>query len=219
MTKSIFFNAFIVVSILFSRDLSAQIGSTSFSISGGQFFKNPITVESSGSIFSSGKTAQTSRFTPHIAFKVERRLGKYFSLGLNIHSTSEQLERTIDNGSFSFFNGTTLVNVPNITNQRVSSKLGGMALNLKGFIVSNEAADFYVGAAVGILNNNENIETINTNAANTITDNTGTSGIAELNVGLRYFLANNLGIYGEVGTVKLQIVNGIAGQVGVIYRF
>jgi hypothetical protein len=219
MTKSIIFPVLFCLFSLFSTNLMAQLGNTTLSISGGQFFTNPIRVASSGSIFSSGKTSQTSKFTPHIAFKVERRFGKYFSLGLNIHSISEELERTIDNGSFQFFNGTTFTTVSNITNQRVSSKLGGMALNIKGFIYSNAEADLYVGAGIGILSNRENIETINTNTANAFTDSNNTSGIAELNVGLRYFLANNLGFYAEIGTVKLQLVNGIAGQVGVIYRF
>jgi hypothetical protein len=218
MTKSIFFNAFFCLFLLFSTNLMAQLGSTSVSISGGQFFKNPITVASSNSVFSTGKTSQISKFAPHIALKVERKFGKYFSLGLNLHSTSEELERTIDN-SFPIFNGSTTTTVTNITNQKISSKLGGIALNIKGFIFYNEEADLYIGAGVGILNSSQNVETINSTTANTIIDDNSTAGIAELNVGFRYFLANNLGFYAEIGTVKLQIVNGFAGQVGVIYRF
>jgi hypothetical protein len=224
MTKSILLSAFILFSSLFSSNLMAQLGSTSVSISGGQFFKNPISFDNTSSVssfggFSSGGTKQTSKFTPHIALKVERRFGKHFSLGVDFHSTTMQSERTIDN-SFPNFNGTTTTTVVNIVKQKISSKLGGMALNIKGFLFTNEEADLYVGATAGFFNNNEDIETVSGNTTNSfVTDSNGSGGLLELNLGFRYFLPNNLGFYGEVGNVKIQSLNGLFGQVGVIYRF
>jgi hypothetical protein len=219
MAKSNFFNAFIAVSLLLSTNLMAQGDKTTVSISGGQFFKNPISASSANTIFSSGSTKQTSKFTTHIALKAERRLGKYVSIGLNLHATSAQTDRTIDNGSFPIFNGTTTTTVTNITNQKISSKMGGMAFNLKVFFYTNEEFEAYIGTAAGLLNYNENIETVNINAANTQQSNNDLGGLLELGIGGRYFLANNLGVYAEISTVKIGIVSGGVGQVGIIYRF
>jgi hypothetical protein len=224
MIKSLHFSAFLLFFSLFSSNLMAQLGSTSVSISGGQFFKNPISFDntspaSSFGGFSSGGTKQISKLTPHIALKVERRFGKYVSLGVDFHSTTMQSERTITN-FFPNFNGTTTTTTTNIVQQKVSSKLGGMALNIKGFLFTNAESDIYVGATAGFFNNNEDIEIISGNTTNTfVTDSNDTNGLLELNLGFRYFLPNNLGIYGEIGNVKIQAVKGFSGQVGVIYRF
>ena len=222
MRNTIFFNVLFFVALLFSSNLMAQGNKTSVSISTGRFFKNPISGSSSSSFLNSGNTSQTSKFTPHIALRVERRLLKSISIGLTFNSISAQSDRTINNGSFQIFTGTTFTTVNNETNARVSSKMDGMSFNLKVFLHSSEDFEVYINGGLGVLRNRENILILNSTTggrANSGSAFDDTAGLMELGLGMRYFLANNLGIYGEIGTSKIHITSGAIGQLGVIYRF
>jgi hypothetical protein len=221
MRNTIFFNVLIFIGLLFSSNLMAQGNKTTVSISSGQFFKNPIS-GSSSSVLGSGSTTQTSKFTPHIALRVERRLLKTISIGLTFNSMSAESDRTINNGSFQIFTGTTFTTVNNETNERVSSKMNGMSFNLKVFLHSSEDFEVYINGGLGVLSNKENIVIVNSTGngrTNVISNPTDAVGLMELGLGMRYFLANNLGVYGEINTAKIQITSGGVGQLGVIYRF
>ena len=222
MRNTIFFNVLFFVALLFSSNLMAQGNKTSVSISTGRFFKNPISGSSSSSFLSSGSTAQTSKFTPHIALRVERRLLRSISIGLTFNSISAQSDRTINNGSFQIFTGTTFTTVNNETKALVSSKMNGMSFNLKVFLHSSEDFEVYINGGLGILRNREDIVIVNSTGngrTNVILNPIDAAGLMELGLGMRYFLANNLGIYGEIGTSKIHITSGAIGQLGVIYRF
>jgi hypothetical protein len=226
MAKKIGNYAFALLIFLFSSQLLAQEANvnTSVSISGGQFFQNPISGSVSNSLLSSSTTKQTSKFTPHIALKIEQRLFKYFSIGLSLHSFSAISERTIENNGFLNFTSSGLPQTQPQppTLQKVKSGFGGVSFNVKGFFYANPQYDVYAGASVGVLQNNEDIKTLNPSAALGIPafqSLTETTGLLDINIGMRYFMANNLGIYGEIGSSKIHIISGITGQVGAIYRF
>ncbi len=222
MRNTIFFNVLIFTALLFSSNLMAQGNKTTVSISSGQFFKNPISGSSSSSFLGSGSISQTSKFTPHIALRVERRLLKTISIGLTFNSMSAQSDRKINNGSFQIFTGNSFTTVNNETNERVNSKMSGMSFNLKVFLHSSEDFEVYINGGLGVLQNNENIVILNSTGngfSNGLSNPTDVVGLLELGLGMRYFLANNLGIYGEIGTAKIQFISGAVGQLGVIYRF
>jgi hypothetical protein len=224
MAKKIGNYVFALLICLFSTQSLAQQTNvnTSVSISGGQFFQNPIAGSVSNSLFSSSTTKQNSKFTPHIALKIEQRLFKYFSIGLSLHSFSAISERTIENNGFLNFTSSGLPQTQPPTLQKVTSRFGGVSFNVKGFFYANDEYDVYAGASLGVLQNSEDINTFNPSAALGIPafqSLTETTGLLDINIGMRYFMANNLGIYGEIGSSKIHIISGITGQVGAIYRF
>jgi hypothetical protein len=222
MRYSIFL-IFATIGLLLSSDSMAQSHNTTISISGGQFFNNPVSGSSPNNNFSSSSTEQTARFTPQIALKVEQRLFKHLSIGLILHATSAKIERTITTTTqvFNFPNPQTTVKSELI--QQISSKMSGASLNFKGFFVANPEVDAYVGLSIGGMTNNETIESatnVNPNPNVFVTqDNNAFLSLFDFNVGMRYFLPNNLGVFAEIGSTSFTILKGATGQFGVIYSF
>jgi hypothetical protein len=221
MRNSHFFKALIGVLLLFSSHLMAQ-KRTTVSISGGQFLKNPATNTVSGSLFSNSETQQTSLFAPQITFRVEYRVLKQLSVGLGYHSISSVGERTTTNRDFFIFNGGT-PNAPVITKQKVNSKMGGISLDLKGFLYATPTVDIYADLAFGLLANNESTELINstgpTSQAFFFNSSNPLVNMFNFNLGVRYFAAADLAIFGEIGTARVGINSGALGQIGAIFRF
>jgi hypothetical protein len=221
MRYSIFF-IFATIGLLLSSNLMAQGHNTTICISGGQFFNNPVSGSSPSNSFSSSNnsTDNTARFTPQIALKVEQRLFKHISVGLILHSTSAKIERTITTT-------TTVFNFPNTQTvkselvQQISSKMSGASLNFKGFFVANPQIDAYVGLSIGGMTNKETIESVSNPNPNVFfnQDNSAFLSLFDFNIGMRYFLPNNLGVFAEIGSTSFTIVKGATGQFGVIYSF
>jgi hypothetical protein len=212
---------FAAVGLLLSNQVVAQKHNTTISISGGQFFQNPVSGSSPTSLFSSSTTDQIAKFTPQIALKVEQKLFKHLSIGLILHSTSAQLERTITTTTqvFNFPNPPT--NVKSELVQQISTKMSGASLNFKGFFVANPEVDAYVGLSIGGMTNDETIESVSNTSPNTFfnTENNAFLSVFDFNIGMRYFLPNNLGVFAEIGSTSFTILKGTTGQFGVIYSF
>jgi hypothetical protein len=222
MRNSHFFKSLIGALLLFSSHLMAQ-KRTTVSISGGQFLKNPATNTVSGSLFSNSETEQTSLFAPQITFRIEYRVLKQLSVGLGYHSISSVGERTTTNRDFFIFNNGGTPNPPIITKQKVNSKMGGISLDLKGFLYATPMVDIYADLAVGLLANDESTELINTtgNANNAFSFNSSNPlvNMFNFNLGMRYFAAADLAIFGEIGTARVGINSGALAQIGAIFRF
>jgi hypothetical protein len=211
---------FAAVGLLLSNQVVAQKHNTTISISGGQFFQNPVSGSSPTVSFSSSTTQQIAKFAPQIALKVEQKLFKHLSIGLILHSTSAQVERTITTT-------TTVFNFPNTQTvkselvQQISAKMSGASLNFKGFFVANPEVDAYVGLSIGGMTNDETIESVSNTGPNTFfnTENNAFLSVFDFNIGMRYFLPNNLGVFAEIGSTSFTILKGTTGQFGVIYSF
>ncbi len=213
----------IFVAVLFTS-ATAQSHNTTVSISGGQFFNNPISSEIDNSnSFNFGapqKISQITKFSPQIAFKVEQKLFKHLSVGLILHSTSSQAEKKIITSTvvFTFPTQTTVISE---AVQSISSTLSGASLNFKAFFVANPEVDAYIGLSLGGLGNHETVTTLsNTNPNTFLPQNNGSFlSYYDFNIGMRYFLPNNLGVFAEIGTASYTILSGTMGQVGVVYSF
>jgi hypothetical protein len=221
MRNSIIIIAFAFIAIFTTTNVAAQNGKTSVSVSTGQFFQSSLTGTSSTSFFSTSTTQRTSQFTPMLSVKLERQLGKYFSIGLNYNKLSASTQETTNtSGFFLIFpiNSTT-------TQQNIDSKMSGFALNLKGIVYSNDLFQAYVGTAFGGLAVTETIDKTVVKGNNTVEQiqndaiEHNVTTLVELNVGARVFVSKNVGFYGEIGTTNVYGLGGASGQVGVLCRF
>jgi Outer membrane protein beta-barrel domain len=222
MRNSIIIIALAFIAIFTTTNVVAQNGKTSVSIGAGQFFNNELSTTSTASFFGTSTTRQTSRFSPMASVKVERRLGKYFSIGLDYSKLSASTEEVTNSSGFSFLFSSV---GPSTKTDKIESKISGTTLNLKGVAYSDSSFHAYIGLGFG------GLKTVNDINSTTIGDNSSRENfserktensvtvLAELNVGLRYFVTKNVGLYGELGLTTVNGVSGAAGQVGAICRF
>jgi hypothetical protein len=222
MRKSIIIIALAFIAIFMSSNLVAQNGKTSVSIGAGQFFNNKLSSTSSSTFLGTSKTTQTSQFTPMLSVKLERQLGKRFSIGLDYSRLSASTEMVTNNSGFTFLFSSSS---PTTTRENIESKISGVTLNLKGILYADSTFQAYAGLGFGGLKTINNINST-TFGANTSTgrnaeqksENSATV-LLELNIGMRYFVTQSVGFYVEAGLTEVNGVGGAAGQVGAIYRF
>jgi hypothetical protein len=221
MRSSFIIIAFAFIALFVSTNLVAQNGRTSVSIGSGQFANPTLSATSTSSFFVTSTTKQTSQFTPTLTLKLERRVLKNSSIGLIYSSLSVKSERTINSGALRL-----LFLLPaTTTHQTVDAKISGLTLNLKRFLYSDASFQAYAGASVGVLSSKEKITETEPNPRNlseqvksqSVQNNVAI--LAEINVGARYFVTENVGVYGEIGRTSVYGLGGMSGQAGVICRF
>ena len=219
-------NSIIIITLAFTAiftttNVVAQNGKTTASIGAGKFFNGTLSSTSTSSFFGTSTTTQTSQFTPLLSVKLERQFGKRLCMGLGYNALSASTEKvTNTSGSnFIFSSG------PSTTREKIDSKISGLTFNLKGILYTDSTFQGYIGLGFGGLKTINNINGITTGA------NTSTGIKAELKaerdmtfftdltVGMRYFVAKNVGFYAEIGSTSVNSLSGAAGQVGVMYRF
>jgi hypothetical protein len=205
------------IALCTSTDVAAQNNKTSVSVGVGQFFNNKISGSFVFKFFGTTRTQQTSQFTPVVAIKLEKQFWKRLSLGLDYNRLTAKSERAIQTSGF--FILTTQ------SKEKIDAKISGFSVNSKYFIYSNTALDAYIGANIGFLTANENIDEVLTRSDNPTQEissqlkrKTSTS-LLEANLGVRYFVTNKWNIYGEIGVMQVYNLGGASFQGGVIYRF
>jgi hypothetical protein len=220
MRNTIIFNTLIILTCLFSTDLMAQLGKTTLSLAGGDFFKKSITnkTEANNSFgrTPSSQTTTTTTFDPRIVLTLERRLSKSFSIGGAFHYVTAQ--------STSISTNTFGAGVTSISQQNSQAKIGGLSLNPKLFFYSDADFDIYAGAALGfmIASTTQTVSNVVGGVNQAIFSGSNGSEfriLSEINIGGRCFFTENIGIYGEVGFLSLYLGKAAAGQAGIIYRF
>jgi hypothetical protein len=220
MRNSFIITAFAVILLCVSTNLVAQNDRTSVSIGSGQFFNSSISTTSKSSFFVTSTTQQTSQFTPTLSLKLERRLLKNSSIGLTYNSLSVKSQRTTNSGALRL-----LFLLPaTTTHETLESKISGVSVNLKRFLYTDASFQAYIGASVGVLKNKELItktgtttSTIPEQTTQSVQNNVTVS--ADITIGARYFVAPNVGVYGEISRTSVYGMGGMSGQAGVICRF
>jgi Outer membrane protein beta-barrel domain len=210
--------AFAFIALCTTIHVEAQNNKTSVSVGMGQFFNNRISGSYSNTLFRKSNTQQTSQFTPVVAIKWERRFLKYFSVGLDYNRLTAKSEQTNQTSGLFFSPATT-------SQEKIDAKISGISFNLKGFVYSNTAFDAYIGTNLGLLTTTESIDKLlisvddpvqQVSSQETIKSITA---LLEANLGVRYFVTKNVGIYGEIGATRVYHLRGASYQGGVIYRF
>jgi hypothetical protein len=219
MRKSINIIVLAFVASFTTTNVVAQNGETSVSIGAGRFFSGELTSSSTTSFFGTSTTTQTSKFAPMLSVKLERQFGKRLCLGVGYSALSASTDKVTNSSGFTLIFATG----PSTTREKIESKISGLTFNLKGILYADSAFQGYVG--FGGLKTLDNISST-TSGANTATglsaeQKTEQSATAfiDLNVGMRYFIAKNVGLYVEIGSTSANNLSGVAGQVGIICRF
>jgi hypothetical protein len=218
MRKSFIIIVFAFTAIFTTTNVVAQNGKTSVSIGQGQFFNSTISERYSETFLTTTNVQQTTEFTPILAIKLERRVLKHFSIGLNYNTLSARSERTTESSGFLFWSGTK-------SHEKIDAKISGGSVDIKGFVYSNTAFQAYIGTNVGLLSTTESIDKQLINADNIVeqkfsqTTESSTTALLGINLGARYFVTPNVGLYGEIGATSVYGLGGTSFQGGVICRF
>jgi hypothetical protein len=217
MRKIFILIAFMFLTSYTTINVVAQNNTRFVSIGVGQFFNSTLSGSYSFTFLNTSKTQKTSQFTPIFALAFEKRFFKHLSIGAEYNRLTAKSVRTNQTSG--------LLQLSTQSTEKVDATLSGIALNLKGFVYSNAAFDAYITAKLGILNVAENVDKTFISSDNPtqsiITQETPQSLTVLLtaNVGARYFITKNVGIYGEIGATYLYRLSGAAFQGGVIYSF
>jgi hypothetical protein len=218
MRNTIILNTLIIFMCLISTNLMAQLGKTTLSLGGGQFFKKTISEKPEPIVNFGGisVTQTTTTFTPHLALTLERRISKSLSIGGGFHYVKAQSTSISTN---TFAGGAAFT-----SQQDIQSTMGGVSFTPKLFFYSDSDFDVYAGVGLGFLMTSTTRSVGNVvggiNQINITESNSGQiRGLLDINVGGRYFLTENLGFYGEVGFLSIYLRKSTAGQAGIIYRF
>jgi hypothetical protein len=218
MRKSFIIIVFAFIAIFSTTNVVAQKNGLSVSVGAGQFFDNTLSSSYSTNFISTTATQQTSQFTPMVAVKLEGRVSKRFSLGLNYNTLTAQSEFNNQSNGFLFWSGVNSI-------EKVDAKFSGFSGSIKGFVYVKPTFEAYIGTSVGILSTTESKEI--QVAGNNPTDaprirfesTKDITALLEASVGMRYFVNKNVGIYAEIGATRVYAVAGKSFQGGVIYRF
>jgi hypothetical protein len=218
MRNTIILNTLIILMCLNSTDLMAQLGKTTLSFGGGQFFKKTLSEKTSPNVNFGGSsiTQTTTTFTPHIALIFERRLSQSVSIGGGFHYVTAQSTNISTN---TFAGGAALT-----SQQGLQAKMGGISFNPKLFFYSDSDFDVYAGLGLGLLiaSTTQSFSNVvgGINQVNFIGSSRGElKTLLDINIGGRCFITENLGFYGEFGFISLYLRKATAGQAGIIYHF
>ncbi|MDZ7878018.1 MAG: hypothetical protein U5L45_10120 [Saprospiraceae bacterium] len=217
MRNPIIRNAFLIIICFFSNKVLAQSHKTTLSLGRGQFFRKVFFEKTDPTTFGGNTSSEaTTVFTPHIALRLERRSSR-FSIGGGIDYLTSQSTKV----NTQFFVGSTS---PTQNQEDNDVKMRGISVNSKMFFYSDSDFDVYGGLGFGLLltTTTRSFSSLvggTRQITNTHSGSSDLNYLFQMNIGGRCFFTENIGVYGEVGYVALDSIQGIAGQAGIIYLF